>query len=57
MIKQALRELLAWKADPALAAVELLAFWQGLELEFLRDAELDMLRVWNQFCDRFFTAA
>lgn len=48
------RELLAWKDDPAIAAVELLAFWEGVEMAWLRDPELDQIAVWTSFCDRFF---
>ncbi|MBB2943387.1 AcrR family transcriptional regulator [Actinoplanes lutulentus] len=55
--RQATAELemaLAWKADPGVAAVELLAFWQGLEIEWLRNPDLDPLAVWAAFCHRFF---
>lgn len=45
---------LSWKADPTLAAAEFLAFWDGLELAWRHDADLDVLGVWNNFCDRFF---
>jgi AcrR family transcriptional regulator len=48
------RRMLAWKPDPDAAAVELLAFWEGVEVAWLRDPELDQLAVWNSFCDRFF---
>lgn len=53
-VRDELRRLLLWKQDPDAAAVELLAFWQGLEIESLRTPELDVLAVRNQFCDRFF---
>lgn len=49
-----LQRALIWKSDPTAAAVELLAFWQGLEMEWLRSPDLDLIAVWNSFCDRFF---
>lgn len=45
---------LTWKPRPEIAAAELLAFWNGLELAQLHDPSLDALAVWNSFCDRFF---
>jgi len=45
---------LSWKPDPALAAAELLAFWEGLELSGGHDPELDVRAVWEGFADRFF---
>lgn len=45
---------LAWKPEPALAAVELLSFWQGLEAARCHDPSLDVRAVWETFCDRFF---
>jgi hypothetical protein len=45
---------LAWKDDPGLAAAEFLAFWDGLELSWRHDAELDPLAMWESYCDRFF---
>lgn len=45
---------LPWKEDPALAAAELYAFWDGLELAWRHDPDLDPLAVWENFCDRFF---
>lgn len=45
---------LAWKPDPPSAAVELLAFWQGLQIEWLRDPAIDVPPIWANFCDRFF---
>lgn len=47
-------EMLAWKADPYLSTKELLAFWHGLEIEWLRDEKLDVLAIWNDFANRFF---
>lgn len=46
--------LLCWKPDPPSAAVQLLAFWDGLERQWLRDTNLDVLSIWSDFCDRFF---
>jgi AcrR family transcriptional regulator len=45
---------LQWKQHPDLAAAELLAFWDGLELNWRQDPGLDPLAVWESFCDRFF---
>jgi AcrR family transcriptional regulator len=46
--------VLDWKDDPALAAAEFLAFWDGLELTWRHDPELDPLAMWESYCDRFF---
>lgn len=45
---------LQWKPDPVMAAAELLAFWEGLELTWRHDESLDPRAVWESFCDRFF---
>jgi len=45
---------LAWKADPEVAAMELLSFWAGLDLAWHRHASLDVRKVWESFCDHFF---
>ncbi|MDT0184031.1 TetR/AcrR family transcriptional regulator [Microbacterium sp. ARD31] len=45
---------LEWKDDPALAAAEFLAFWDGLELSWRHDPDLDPLAIWESYCDRFF---
>jgi AcrR family transcriptional regulator len=45
---------LAWKAEPRLAAGELMAFWDGLETSWRGDPEFDVRAVWESFCDRFF---
>lgn len=45
---------LQWKPQPDLAAAELLAFWDGLELNWRQDPTLDPSAVWESFCDRFF---
>jgi AcrR family transcriptional regulator len=49
-----MRKSLGWKADPDLAAIELLAFWAGLDLAWHRNPNLDTRKVWEAFCDRFF---
>jgi AcrR family transcriptional regulator len=49
-----MEQMFSWKDDPQSAAVEFLSFWQGLELEWLRDPELDFMGTWDTFCDRFF---
>lgn len=49
-----LQGTLAWKPNPLSAAVELYSFWQGLELEWLRDPDFDVVGVWNEFCEGFF---
>jgi AcrR family transcriptional regulator len=46
--------LLPWHPRPAMAAVELLAFLDGLQLNWLRDPEIDFLTQWETFADRFF---
>ena len=45
---------LSWKPEPALAAVELLAVWRGLEATWCLDPTADIRAVWETFCDRFF---
>ncbi|GAB3893816.1 TetR/AcrR family transcriptional regulator [Microbispora bryophytorum] len=46
--------LLAWHPRPGQAAVDLLAFLDGLQLNWLRDAGIDFLAQWEAFADRFF---
>ena len=46
--------LLLWHPRPATAAVELLAFLDGLQLNWLRDPTIDVRAQWEQFADRFF---
>ena len=46
--------MLAWKDDPGAAAIELLAFWDGLEFSSVRDANVDFVAIWDRFCERFF---
>lgn len=46
--------LFCWAPAPASAAVQFLAFWDGLERQWLRDPSLDVLSVWSEFCDRVF---
>ncbi|MBX6386177.1 MAG: TetR/AcrR family transcriptional regulator [Microbispora sp.] len=48
------RYLLAWHPRPGQAAVELLAFLDGLQLNWLRDESIDFLAQWESFADRFF---
>ncbi|QFG22227.1 TetR/AcrR family transcriptional regulator [Actinomadura sp. WMMB 499] len=48
------RYLLAWHPRPDLAAVELLAFLDGLQSYWLRDPDIDFLAQWDLFADRFF---
>ena len=55
--KVELSRILRWKPDPVAAALELLAFWQGLELEWLTDPQADVLPAWRNFADRFFDRA
>ena len=51
-----LTDMLSWKDEPEIAGLELLAFWQGLELELVRAESIDHLAAWNSFCDRFFAS-
>ena len=48
--------LLLWHPSPATAAVELLAFLDGLQLNWLRDPTIDVRAQWELFADRFFRA-
>ena len=48
------RYLLAWHPRPDRAAVDLLAFLDGLQLNWLRDDGIDFLAQWEDFADRFF---
>ncbi|MEV4701923.1 TetR/AcrR family transcriptional regulator [Actinoplanes sp. NPDC049316] len=48
------RQLFAWHPRPGEAAVELLAFLDGLQLNWLRDPEIDFEAHWESFADRFF---
>ncbi|HEX7856844.1 MAG TPA: TetR/AcrR family transcriptional regulator [Sphingobium sp.] len=54
--REVARELLAFKGDPECATHELLAFWHGLELEWVRNRDLPVLSIWNTFADRFFSS-
>lgn len=49
--------LLRWKDRPALAARELMAFWTGLERQWVMNPSLDLLAVWDNFAERFFVEA
>lgn len=46
---------LPWKPSPEHAAIELHAFWDGLELAWRGDPDIDLRDVWESFCDRFFS--
>lgn len=48
---------LSWKPRPDIAAAELLAFWNGLELQAFQDPRLDAMAVWESFCGHFFVSA
>lgn len=47
--------LLSWKANPRWAARELMAFWTGLERQWVMDPSIDFLAIWDNFASRFFT--
>ncbi|BDZ64679.1 TetR family transcriptional regulator [Agromyces mangrovi Wang et al. 2018] len=47
--------MLEWKSDPELAGRELMAFWTGLEREWVLDPSVDFLAVWDHFAARFLT--
>jgi len=47
-------ELFSWHPQPDLAAVQLLAFLDGLLLHWLRDPEIDLRTHWAAFADYFF---
>lgn len=49
-------KFLAWKPNPASAAIELMAFWQGLQIEWLRDPKVQIEEIWSTFCEHFFRA-
>lgn len=51
---QTMESVLNWKSDPATAARQLIAFWQGLEALWVSHPGTDFLRVWDAFCDDFF---
>jgi AcrR family transcriptional regulator len=46
------RQVYAWHPRPELAAVELLAFLDGLQLNWLRDPDIDFTAQWNAFAER-----
>ncbi|WP_045563675.1 TetR/AcrR family transcriptional regulator [Streptomyces sp. FxanaA7] len=48
-------KLLHWHPNPDLAAVQLLAFLDGLQLNWLRAPDIDFLAHWESFADPFFT--
>ena len=47
-------QLFAWHTDPEDAAVELMGFLDGLQLNWLRDPTIDFQRHWASFADRLF---
>jgi len=51
------RYLLAWHPRPDLAAVELLSFLDGLQLNWLRDPGIGLLGPWETFADRFYATS
>lgn len=51
--RQVLADMLGWKDDPAAAALELLAFWSGMEWHWLWNPDMDMLAIWSRFSERF----
>jgi AcrR family transcriptional regulator len=53
-VRQFYEEILVWKSQPQLAALQLGAFWDGLERQWLRDPRIDVLSAWSEFCDHFF---
>jgi AcrR family transcriptional regulator len=48
------RQVYAWHPRPRLAAVELLAFLDGLQVNWLRDHEIDFIAQWEAFADRLY---
>jgi AcrR family transcriptional regulator len=46
--------MLTWKPAPLVAAIELHAFWDGLDLAWRGNPDIDLREVWESFCDRFF---
>jgi hypothetical protein len=46
--------LLRWKHEPDLAARELMAFWTGLERQWVMNPSVDFMAVWDNFARRFF---
>lgn len=53
-LRDAMRQVLAWKPDPVASSEELIIFWHGLELEWLRNPNLDVMAQWERFCGHFF---
>jgi AcrR family transcriptional regulator len=47
-------QLLSWKTHPSWAARELMAFWTGLERQWVMDPTIDFLAIWDNFANRFF---
>ena len=49
------RHVFAWHPRPQVAAVELLAFLDGLQLNWLRDPSIGFESQWDTFADRLFS--
>ena len=47
-------QMLAWKKHPRWSARELMAFWTGLERQWVMDPDVDFLAIWDNFAERFF---
>jgi len=50
------RRLFAWHPAPETAAVELLAFLDGLQLNWFRDPDIDFTAQWEAFAAHFYPA-
>lgn len=48
--------VLAWHPHPGMATVELFAFLDGLQHNWLRDPGIDFMAQWEHFADHFFAA-
>ncbi len=48
------RQLFAWHPEPDRAAVELLAFLDGLQLNWFRDPSIDFTAQWEAFAAHFY---
>lgn len=53
---QLAERVLPWHPRADIAAVELLAFLDGLQLNWLRDPTIDFLAQWDAFTERFFSS-
>jgi AcrR family transcriptional regulator len=50
------RRLFAWHPQPSIVAIQLLAFLDGLQLNWLRDPTIDFLAHWETFADGLYEA-